>query len=90
MRTVKKITGVSVDHFMMVDFNAVKTLSTAVGGVEVCLDKAVKDPDSHLDLPAGRSTVQGRTRWPSSAPGTASGTRATSTGSRSSSSSSAR
>uniref|UniRef100_UPI003FA6AF6A LCP family protein n=1 Tax=Streptomyces sp. B21-088 TaxID=3039411 RepID=UPI003FA6AF6A len=59
MRTVKKITGVSVDHFMMVDFNAVKTLSTAVGGVEVCLDKAVKDPDSHLDLPAGRSTVQG-------------------------------
>ncbi|MBM7441786.1 LCP family protein [Streptomyces sp. HB132] len=59
MRTVKKITGLSVDHFMMVDFNAVKTLSTAVGGVEVCLDKAVKDPDSHLDLPAGVSTVEG-------------------------------
>ncbi|MEU0300003.1 LCP family protein [Streptomyces sp. NPDC006175] len=59
MRTVKEITGLSVDHFMMVDFNAVKTLSTAVGGVEVCLDKAVKDPDSHLDLPAGPSTIQG-------------------------------
>ncbi|MFD6280461.1 LCP family protein [Streptomyces sp. NPDC060209] len=59
MRTVKKITGLSVDHFMMVDFNAVKTLSTAVGGVKVCLDKAVKDPDSHLDLPAGESTVEG-------------------------------
>ncbi|RPK41539.1 LCP family protein [Streptomyces sp. ADI93-02] len=59
MRTVKEITGLSVDHFMMVDFNAVKTLSTAVGGVTVCLDKAVKDPDSHLDLPAGESTIQG-------------------------------
>ncbi|WP_327379988.1 LCP family protein [Streptomyces sp. NBC_01212] len=59
MRTVKEITGLSVDHFMMVDFNAVKTLSTAVGGVKVCLDKAVKDPDSHLDLPAGESTVEG-------------------------------
>ncbi|MDQ0796009.1 LCP family protein [Streptomyces sp. B1I3] len=59
MRTVKEITGLSVDHFMMVDFNAVKTLSTAVGGVKVCLAKAVKDPDSHLDLPAGESTVQG-------------------------------
>ncbi|MEU2676972.1 LCP family protein [Streptomyces sp. NPDC007107] len=59
MRTVKEITGLSVDHFMMVDFNAVKTLSTAVGGVKVCLDKAVKDPDSHLDLPAGESTIQG-------------------------------
>uniref|UniRef100_A0AAU3GZ39 LCP family protein n=1 Tax=Streptomyces sp. NBC_01401 TaxID=2903854 RepID=A0AAU3GZ39_9ACTN len=59
MRTVKEITGLSVDHFMMVDFNAVKTLSTAVGGVTVCLDKAVKDPDSHLDLPAGESTIEG-------------------------------
>ncbi|MFE6042188.1 LCP family protein [Streptomyces sp. NPDC056452] len=59
MRTVRKITGLSVDHFMMVDFNAVKELSTAVGGVKVCLAKAVKDPDSHLDLPAGESTVEG-------------------------------
>ncbi|WP_327117892.1 LCP family protein [Streptomyces sp. NBC_01341] len=59
MRTVEKITGLPVDHFMMVDFNAVKTLSTAVGGVEVCLAKPVNDADSHLDLPAGRSTVEG-------------------------------
>lgn len=59
MRTVKAITGISVDHFMMVDFNAVKELSTAVGGVKVCLAKPVKDPDSHLDLPAGVSTIQG-------------------------------
>lgn len=59
MRTVKEITGLSVDHFMMVDFNAVKELSTAVGGVEVCLARAVKDPDSHLDLPAGVSRIQG-------------------------------
>lgn len=59
MRTVKEITGISVDHFMMVDFNAVKELSTAVGGVKVCLAKPVKDPDSHLDLPAGVSTVKG-------------------------------
>ncbi|MFE7752001.1 LCP family protein [Streptomyces sp. NPDC057428] len=59
MRTVEKITGLPVDHFMMVDFNAVKTLSTAVGGVEVCLAKSVKDDDSHLDLPAGKSTVEG-------------------------------
>ncbi|MFE9820209.1 LCP family protein [Streptomyces sp. NPDC005773] len=59
MDTVKQITGLSVDHFMMVDFNAVKELSTAVGGVKVCLAKAVKDPDSHLDLPEGESKIQG-------------------------------
>ncbi|MGW0939019.1 LCP family glycopolymer transferase [Streptomyces sp. NPDC002666] len=59
MDTVKELTGLKVDHFMMVDFNAVKTLSTAVGGVKICLAHAVKDEKSHLDLPAGPNTVQG-------------------------------
>ncbi|MEU9760576.1 LCP family protein [Streptomyces sp. NPDC047985] len=59
MLTVEKLTGLKVDHFMMVDFNAVKELSTAVGGVEVCLAKPVKDKDSHLDLPAGEHRIQG-------------------------------
>ncbi|MEV6163004.1 LCP family protein [Streptomyces sp. NPDC052052] len=59
MNTVKEITGLQVDHFMMVDFNAVKELSTAVGGVKVCLAKAVKDKDSHLDLSAGEHRIQG-------------------------------
>ncbi|MFD8221674.1 LCP family protein [Streptomyces sp. NPDC059697] len=59
MRTVKAVTGISVDHFMMADFNAVKTLTTAVQGVEVCLAKDVNDPDSHLKLSAGKHTIQG-------------------------------
>ncbi|MER6034725.1 LCP family protein [Streptomyces sp. NPDC001835] len=59
MNTVKAVTGITPDHFMMVDFNAVKTLTTAVGGVDVCLKHAVKDKDSHLDLPAGPSKVAG-------------------------------
>ncbi|MET9321827.1 LCP family protein [Streptomyces sp. NPDC003038] len=60
MRTVKELTGIEVDHFMMADFNAVKTLSTAVGGVPVCLEKAVNDKDgSQLNLPAGEHRLQG-------------------------------
>ncbi|MFE2293481.1 LCP family protein [Streptomyces sp. NPDC059452] len=59
MKTVAEITGIETDHFMMVDFNAVKELTTAVEGVKVCMAKPVKDPKSHLDLPAGPSTVQG-------------------------------
>ena len=58
-KTVEQLTDIRVDHFMMVDFNAVKTLSTAVGGVEVCLAKDINDPKSHLKLPAGRHTIQG-------------------------------
>ncbi|MBB5939093.1 LCP family protein [Streptomyces zagrosensis] len=56
---VEKLTGLEVDHFMMADFNAVKTLSTAVGGVEVCLAHDIKDPKSKLNLTAGRHKIQG-------------------------------
>nr|WP_069743158.1 LCP family protein [Streptomyces sp. EN23] len=59
MKTVENITGLKPDHFMMVDFNAVKELTTAVGGVQVCMSKPVDDPKSHLKLPQGRSKVQG-------------------------------
>ncbi|WP_395577118.1 LCP family protein [Streptomyces sp. BK79] len=59
MRTVTELTGVTPDNFMVADFNAVKTLTSAVGGVEVCLAKAIDDPDSHLKLPAGKHTVEG-------------------------------
>ncbi|MFI6940172.1 LCP family protein [Streptomyces sp. NPDC050418] len=59
MRTVTELTGIKIDNFMVADFNAVKTLSSAVGGVDVCLDKPIKDPKSHLDLPKGTSTVEG-------------------------------
>ncbi|MCX4801171.1 LCP family protein [Streptomyces sp. NBC_01214] len=60
MRTVKELTGIEVDHFMMADFNAVKTLSTAVGGVPVCLEKAVNDEEgSHLKLDAGEHRLAG-------------------------------
>ncbi|MEW2136670.1 LCP family protein [Streptomyces sp. NPDC005409] len=59
MRTVKGITGIEIDNFMMVDFNAVKTLSTAVGGVPVCLDKDVDDEDSKLKLTKGEHRLSG-------------------------------
>ncbi|MEU3601665.1 LCP family protein [Streptomyces sp. NPDC006798] len=59
MQTVEELTGIPVDHFMMADFNAVKELSTAVGGVEVCLDKPINDKDSKLNLSAGKHVVKG-------------------------------
>ncbi|MFC7221038.1 LCP family protein [Streptomyces polyrhachis] len=58
-KTVEKITGLEVSHFMLADFNAVKELSSAVGGVDVCLAKPIKDKDSKLDLPQGENTVAG-------------------------------
>ncbi|CAL9517576.1 LCP family protein [Streptomyces sp. enrichment culture] len=61
MRTVTELTGITPDNFMVADFNAVKTLTSAVGGVEVCLGKDIDDPDSHLKLPKGTHTIEGET-----------------------------
>ncbi|MFG2291054.1 LCP family protein [Streptomyces sp. NPDC048595] len=58
-RTVEKLTGLKIDHFMMADFNAVKELTDAVDGVEVCAAKDIDDPKSHLRLKAGRHVVKG-------------------------------
>ncbi|MFF8291186.1 LCP family protein [Streptomyces sp. NPDC016309] len=59
MRTVKEITGLTVDHFMMADFNAVKTLTSAIGGVEVCVAKNVDDKQSKLKLTKGKHVIEG-------------------------------
>ncbi|MFI8461264.1 LCP family protein [Kitasatospora sp. NPDC085464] len=58
-KTVEKNTGIRVDHFVQVNFEAVKTLSTAVGGVEVCAAKDINDSGSHLKMTKGRHVVQG-------------------------------
>lgn len=59
MRLVRQLTGVPVDHVLMVDFDAVKTLSTEVGGVDVCLKQPLSDPLTHLSLGAGTHTLKG-------------------------------
>ncbi len=59
MRTVTELTGIQPDDFMVADFNAVKTLTDAVGGVEVCLAKDIDDSDSHLKLSKGTHNISG-------------------------------
>ncbi|MFC9248974.1 LCP family protein [Streptomyces sp. NPDC057136] len=59
MRTITELTGVKADHFMVADFNAVKTLTAAVGGVDVCLAKDIDDEKSHLKLSKGDHTLDG-------------------------------
>ncbi|MFC4495962.1 LCP family protein [Streptomyces ovatisporus] len=59
IRTVEKLTGVRIDHHLVVDFAGFKSLVDTVGGVDVCLPGAVRDRDSKLDLPAGRQTLGG-------------------------------
>ncbi|GAB7033138.1 LCP family protein [Streptomyces platensis] len=59
IRTVEKLTRIRIDHYLIIDFVGFKRMVDAVGGVEVCLPRAVRDDEAHLDLPAGRQTLQG-------------------------------
>ncbi|MFE2019189.1 LCP family protein [Streptomyces sp. NPDC059499] len=59
IRTVENMTGIRVDHHMVIDFSGFKDMVDAVDGVEVCLKEPVKDDDAHLELPAGRQKLDG-------------------------------
>ena len=56
---VHQLTGAVIDHFVMVDFGGVVSMSDAVGGVAVCVDNNVYDPYSQLKLSKGTHTLKG-------------------------------
>ncbi|MFE9930603.1 LCP family protein [Streptomyces sp. NPDC005533] len=59
IRTVEKLTGIRVDHHMVIDFGGFKKMVDAIGGVEICLKEPMDDSEAKLRLAAGRQTLQG-------------------------------
>lgn len=59
IRTVEKLTGIRIDHHMVLDFSGFKEMVDAVDGVEVCLKEPVDDKAAKLKLPAGKVTLDG-------------------------------
>ena len=55
----EQLTGIHVDHYVVVDFNGFKGMVDAIGGVEVCLPHEVNDPVGHITLPAGTHKFSG-------------------------------
>ncbi|MCY0952834.1 LCP family protein [Streptomyces sp. H27-S2] len=60
IETVRAFLGVPVDHFAELDLAGFHHLADALGGVPVCLNKAVKDRWSGADFPAGPQTLNGQ------------------------------
>src|SRR6478609_5998885 len=52
VRQFEQLTGIRVDHYVVVDFNGFKSMVDAIGGVQVCLPHAVNDTVGHITLPA--------------------------------------
>lgn len=59
-RTISDLTGLPIQFAGLVTFWGVIGMSDAVGGVDVCVDGPVVDPDTGINLPAaGIYTLQG-------------------------------
>lgn len=60
VQTVRDLSGIPVSHFMEVNFLGFRDIVDAVGGVDICLDKAIQDDFAGVDLPAGCQELDGR------------------------------
>lgn len=59
IEAVHDLTGVGVDHYAEVNLASFYQISNAVGGVDVCLKKAVQDDYSGANFRAGPQSIQG-------------------------------
>ncbi|TFD76830.1 LytR family transcriptional regulator [Cryobacterium sp. Sr8] len=57
--TVEELTGLKIPYAAEVQFGGVMAMSTAVGGVEVCVAEDIEDKHTDTYLKAGKHTLQG-------------------------------
>ena len=60
VQTVEELTGIRINHFLVLDFAGFKDMVDAVNGVEVCIPKAVDDPEHDIYFDAGTQTLSGQ------------------------------
>jgi LCP family protein required for cell wall assembly len=59
IRTVEDLTGQTIDHYAEINLLGFHNLTTAIGGVDVCLRRPVDEPLSGARFPAGPQTISG-------------------------------
>jgi LCP family protein required for cell wall assembly len=59
VKTIESLTGAGVDHYAEVNLLGFYEITQAIGGVDVCLNHATKDPDSGANFKKGRQTISG-------------------------------
>lgn len=61
VETVEQNTGLHVDGFAEIGFGGFAGVVDAVGGIEMCPEKAIKDPQANLDIQGGCQLMDGPT-----------------------------
>ncbi|MCW2755559.1 MAG: LytR family transcriptional regulator [Marmoricola sp.] len=60
VKTVEHLTGIRINHFVVVDFVGFRSMVDAIGGVTICVPSKVNDDVGHITLPAGTYNVTGQ------------------------------
>ncbi|MFI1394935.1 LCP family protein [Streptomyces sp. NPDC020681] len=59
VKTVEKMSGIRMDHYIEVDFTGFKKLIDKLGGVQITTSKPINDSKSHLNLEPGTHKLNG-------------------------------
>lgn len=59
-KTVEATTNLRVDEYVEIGFGGFASIVNSLGGIEMCLPKAMKDKDAHIDLQAGCQVLDGK------------------------------
>lgn len=62
IKTVETLTGIKINHAVVVDFLGFSNVVDALGGIEVCLNFPINEPSAQgagISLPAGVQTLRG-------------------------------
>jgi LCP family protein required for cell wall assembly len=60
-QTLENYTGLRIDHYVEIGFGGFASIIDSVGGVDVCVKKAMKDKDAHINLKPGCQELDGTT-----------------------------
>jgi LCP family protein required for cell wall assembly len=61
VRTIEEATGIRVDEYVEIGFTGLVDLVDAVGGITICPETAMDDPQAELDIAKGCQEVNGKT-----------------------------
>jgi LCP family protein required for cell wall assembly len=62
VKTIETLTGITINHAVIVDFVGFSNVVDALGGIDVCLTEAIDEPVENgagIQLPAGVQTLDG-------------------------------
>lgn len=56
----EQLTGVFIDHYVVVDFTGFQDMVDAIDGVPVCIPEDISDPAHGINIPAGNREIEGK------------------------------